>query len=391
MEKKNFTLKTMLMGVLFFAASSYLTAQQTISGSFVSNGATRSYIGAVPDSAETPLRLVLLFCGVTENATQMALRGFNNFLGNNTMVVYPEPLNVNVGFDNSAGVDDFKMVEDLIAHIAMNYTVDLDDLCIGGFSNGGIFTYNLICDFNSPASARPYSFKSFAIVSGAMEAGQANTSDCPIANEVPAIVFHGSQDPVIAYGGGNVPPPVSMATAATETVVDFWAGQINGCSGSPTATALPDSVTETPFASSVELIEYTCTSSPATRLYRINGGRHAWPGGNANFDIAQSRNMDINASALIAEFFESGITISTSETPLDPDAVSVYPNPVKDLLSIETAYSVEQIELFNITGQRVYAATQPNYRISLGDLRPGIYLLKIKTDAGFDVKKIIKE
>lgn len=81
MKKKNFTLKTMLMGVLFFAASSFLTAQETISGSFASNGTTRSYIGAVPDSAETPLRLVLLFCGVTENATQMTLRAFQQFPG----------------------------------------------------------------------------------------------------------------------------------------------------------------------------------------------------------------------------------------------------------------------------------------------------------------------
>lgn len=391
MKKKIFTLKTILMGVFFFAESSYLTAQETISGSFVSDGVTRTYIGAVPDNAETPLRLVLLFCGVTENASQMAVRGFHNFLGNNTMVVYPEPLNVNFGFGNSVGVDDFQMVEDLISHIAMNYTVNLDDLCVGGFSNGGIFTYNLICDFNSPGSAHPYSFKSFAIVSGAMESGQANSSDCPIAKEVPAIVFHGSQDPLIPYGGGNVPPPVSIATEATETAVDFWASQVNGCAGNPTVTALPDIVMETPSASSVELIEYTCTSSPATRLYRINGGRHAWPSGNANFDIAQSRNMDINASALIAEFFESASTVSTSETPLEPYAVSVYPNPVRDLLSIETAYSIEQIELFNITGQRVYVASQHNYRISLSDLRPGIYLLKLKTDAGFEVKKIIKE
>lgn len=391
MKKKIFTLKTTLMGVLFFAASSYLTAQETISGSFVSNGATRSYVGAVPDSAETPLRLVLLFCGVTENATQMALRGFNNFLGKNTMVVYPEPLSVNFGFDNSPGVDDFQMVEDLIAHIAMNYTVDLDDLCIGGFSNGGIFTYNLICDFNSPASARPYSFKSFAIVSGAMEAGQANSSDCPITNEVPAIVFHGSQDPVIAYGGGNVPPPLSIATEATETTVNFWATQINGCSGSPTVTALPDNVMETPNASTVELIEYACTSSPTTRLYRINGGRHAWPGGNANFDIAQSRNMDINASALIAEFFESASTVSTSETAINPNAISVYPNPVIDILSIVTTHPLERVEIFNMTGQSVFSDLNPGTSIELKDFLPGIYFLQIETDAGTEVKKIVKQ
>lgn len=379
------------MGVLFFAAGTYSNAQETISGSFTSNAETRSYIGALPDSPETPLRLVLLFCGVTENATQMQLRGFNDFLGNNTMVLYPEPMNANLGFGNSAGVDDFQMVEDLISHISMNYTVNLNDICIGGFSNGGIFTYNLICDFNSASSTRPYSFKSFAIVSGAMEAGQANSSDCPIANELPAIVFHGSQDPVIAYAGGALPPPVSLATEAIETTVDFWATQINDCSGSPTITTLPDIVTETPNASSVELFEYTCTSSPATRLYRINGGRHAWPGGNANFDIAQSRNMDINASALIAEFFESNSIVSSAKTVLQPISVSIYPNPASNYLSIESSYSVEKVEIYNIAGQQVYASVLPSFQIPLTNLSPGIYFMKIETEAGIDVKKLFKE
>lgn len=379
------------MVFLLFAGSSYLCAQQSISGSFESDGQTRSYLGAIPENPQTPLRLVILFCGATENAAQMELRGFNDFLGNNTMVVYPEPFNVTFGFGNSAGVDDFQMVEDLIAHLSTNHTLDLNELCVGGFSNGGIFSYNLVCDFNDPNSDRPYSFKSFAIVSGAMETGEANGSDCPVADEVPAIVFHGSQDPVIAYGGGNVPPPVSIATEATEVVVAFWAVQINGCSENPTVTALPDNVTETPVASSVELIEYACTSSPATRLYRINGGQHAWPGGNANFDLTQSRNMDINASALIAEFFASASTLSTSETFLDPDVVSVYPNPVKDILSIETPYTLKKIEIFNITGQEVYAHVQPGLQVSTAELRPGIYLMKIETEAGTDVKKIVKE
>jgi polyhydroxybutyrate depolymerase len=321
----------------------------------------------------------------------MELRGFNNFLGDNTMVVYPEPQNANLGFDNSDGVDDFQMVEDLIASLESNYTLNLDDICIGGFSNGAIFTYNLICNFNSPDSTRPYSFKSFAIVSGAMEEGQANISDCPIAAEVPAILFHGTQDPVIAFGGGNIPAPVNITSEDTETTLDFWATEVNNCSENPTTTSLPDVVTETPTSSTVELLEYDCSSSPNTQFYRIEGGMHAWPGGNAQLDLFQSRNMDINASELIAEFFDSSTTLSTSEAILDPNSVSVYPNPAKDFLSIETTYNIERVEIFNITGQRVYAGTQPNQPISLSDLNPGIYLLKIETDAGTDVKKIVKE
>jgi polyhydroxybutyrate depolymerase len=389
MTTKKFTLKNVLM-VFLLAGSSYSYAQQSISGSFESAGQTRSYLGAIPESPQTPLRLVILFCGATENAAQMELRGFNNFLSNNTMVIYPEPFNITFGFDNSAGVDDFQMVEDLISTISSEYTINLNDICIGGFSNGGIFTYSLVCEFNSPESTRPYSFKSFAIVSGAMGSGLANSTDCPVADDLPAIFFHGTQDPVIAYAGGNIPPPVSMLSEATETTIAYWVNEVNGCFSDPEMTTLPDAVTETPVASTVELLEYSCSSSPGSRFYRILGGQHAWPGGNANFDMLQSRNMDINASELIAEFFESSPPLSTSENRLDPNSISVYPNPVAEMLFIETTHSLQRIEIFNITGQQVLSVVSPRPSIELEDFVTGIYLVKIETEAGTDVKKIVK-
>jgi len=368
---------------------STLFAQQTISGSFPSNGQTRSYLGAVPDDPQTPLRLVILFCGAGENASQMVLRGFNNFLGNNTMVIYPEPFNGTPGFDLSTDVDDYQMVEDLITEVASNYTIDTSDICIGGFSNGGIFTYNAVCDFNSTESSRAYTFKAFAVVSGAMEDGTANIIDCPVSGTIPLIAFHGTQDPIIGYTGSFIPPPVNILTEPADTTLEFWATTINDCNSTPTVTALPDVVSETPN-STADLLEYNCTSSPNTVFYRINGGFHAWPGGNANLDIAQARNMDINASELIADFFENPTTVSTNHVNTDPGILSVYPNPVKDVLSIETTYNLKQVEIFNTIGKMVFASEQPDYAIPLDHLTVGTYFLRIETDAGTTIKKIIK-
>lgn len=383
-------MKRFLLLIISVSLCSTMFAQQTISGSFDSGGETRSYIGAVPNTPQTPLRLVILFCGATENASQMELRGFNDYLGSSTIVIYPEPFSA-FGFDNSAGVDDYQMVEDLIADVASNYTINLNDICIGGFSNGAIFTYNLVCDFNSPTSTRAYTFKSFAVVAGAMEAGQANITDCPIANDLPVIAFHGTQDPVVPYNGGVVPPPVNISTEAIEPTLDFWATTINDCNANPTITPLPDVVTETPTPSTVERLEYDCQSSPNTQLYRIDGGLHSWPGGNAAFDITQSRNMDINASELIANFFENQTTVSTTNVNLDPGTVSVYPNPFIGDLSIEATGDLRKVEIYNSTGSHVFSSTNPNSTIALDQLSPGIYFLKIETDAGIDVKKIIKE
>ncbi len=384
-------MKRLLLFALLISCSlfSITFAQQPISGSFSSGGQTRSYLGAIPNFPQSSLRLVILFCGATETASQMELRGFNDYLGTNTMVIYPEPANATFGFGNTNGVDDFQMVEDLIADVAASYSVNANDICIGGFSNGSIFTYNLVCDFNSSSSSRAYQFKAFAIVSGAMGAGEANIADCPIANELPIIAFHGTQDPVIPYPGGTVPPPVSLMSEGIETTIDFWATGINGCNTTPTITSLPDVAMETPTPSTVDLWEYTCTSSPEMKFYRIDGGLHAWPGGNANIDMAQSRNMDINASELIAAFFDNSGIVSISEAELSSE-ISVYPNPAHSVLSFETIHEVKQIKVINNMGQTVLANKKTDHNISLNNLTPGSYFLKIETDAGVAMKRFVK-
>ncbi|TPV33282.1 T9SS type A sorting domain-containing protein [Paucihalobacter ruber] len=389
MKTKKYNLKTKISSLLFLILNFALVAQQSISGSFSSNGNTRGYIGAIPDNLQTPLRLVIMFCGATENASQMQLRGYNNFLGNNSMIIYPEPFNATFGFDNSNGIDDFQMVEDLITNIASNYTINVNDICIGGFSNGGVFTYNLVCDFNSPSSTRAYRFKSFAVVSGAMEASNANITDCPIANELPAIVFHGTSDPVIPYNGGNVGFPLNIQTGATETTVNFWANTINNCTSTPMVTSLPN--TNTTDGSSVELLNYDCATSEETLLYRIIGGQHAWPSGNANFDIAQNRNLDINASEVISQFFEDPTTLSNNDFNNLENEILIYPNPVKDFIVVKSTYNLDKIELFNLKGKVIMSYDQPLTSISLESLESGIYLLKIHAENRKIIKKIAKQ
>lgn len=389
MKTTHYTLKINFFSLAFLLFSSTMIAQQSISGSFTSNGDTRSYIGAVPDNPQAPLRLVIMFTGSLEDAAQMELRGYNNFIGSNSMVVYPEPFDTNLGFDNSAGIDDFQMVEDLIANIDSNYTINLNDICIGGFSNGGVFTYNLVCDYNSPNSTRPYTFKSFAVVSGAMEFGTTNQTDCPIANELPVIVFHGTSDPTIPYNGGNVFFPLFIQTEAIEATVDFWANTVNSCASTPTVTALPD--IDTTDGSTVELLNYDCTTSEPTLLYRVNGGQHAWPSGNANFDIQQNRNLDINASELISQFFEDPETLSTSDFNNTVDQISIYPNPVNDFISVESTYTIDKMEMFNLTGKLVMTYNQPPTRVSLEGLEQGVYLMRIHTETGVTSKKIVKK
>lgn len=388
---KSLSIFTLLISV---SLCSTLSAQQSISGSFSSNGNTRTYIGAIPDAPQTPLRLVILLCDASEDASEMEKRGFNDYLGNNTMVVYPEPYYFMGGFQTDAVANDFLMVEDLITNIASNYTIDVNDICVGGArAGGGSFTYDLVCDFNSTKSTRAYRFKAFAVVSGEMRPNEVNLDYCPIAGEVPLIAFHGTDDYFLNYYG----EPVifqndTIVISPTETTVDFWARTINGCDANPTVTPLPDLVVEPQVPSTVELIQYNCNNCNNTQLYRIVGGLHTWPTSDAtNDNLYGGHNMDIVASQLIAEFFEcTPSVVSTTDVNLDPGSVSVYPNPVVDELSIQVDGDLKMVEIYSPTGKKVLSNVAPDYTISMGHLTSGIYFLSVETDAGTIMKKIIK-
>ncbi len=381
-----------------FSLCSPMFAQQSIAGNFSSNGNTRTYLGAIPDNPEPPMRLVILFCGVGEGAEQMAQRHFNDYLGNNTMVVYPEPWFwlSSFGYEIGSEQDDFQMVEDLIGHIDSNYSIDLNDICIGGLSNGGIFTYDLVCEYNSTTSTRPYRFKAFAVVAGGMDASYVNLDHCNVAKEVPLIAIHGTADPAAFYEGNSYyysgQDTFWYYNAHTEDVVEFWARTINGCDANPSVTPLPDLVIEPQEPSTVELIEYDCDNCSNTQLYKINNGFHTWPTSDAvNDNLYGGHNQDIIASQLIAEFFECPPTVvSTTDLQLNPNSVSVYHNPVVDELSIEVNGDLRRVEIYSPTGKKMLSMVAPDYTISLGHLTTGIYFLSLETAAGTVMKKIIK-
>lgn len=80
-------------------------------------------------------------------------------------------------------------------------------------------------------------------------------------------------------------------------------------------------------------------------------------------------------------------------------AISVYPNPVKDILALEVknpSYSVEKLELYDIRGSKVLEqeiAKSNISQINLSGLNSGVYFAKLIDSSGKNVaiKKIVKE
>lgn len=68
--------------------------------------------------------------------------------------------------------------------------------------------------------------------------------------------------------------------------------------------------------------------------------------------------------------------------------VSIYPNPVNDILNIETAIELQSVEIYNIQGQKVLSSNQKEINVS--DLASGMYMVRIQdTDNNIATKKIV--
>lgn len=71
--------------------------------------------------------------------------------------------------------------------------------------------------------------------------------------------------------------------------------------------------------------------------------------------------------------------------------VKVYPNPVKDVLNINTDKKVNSIEIFSLTGQLIRKLDNNSKQVNVSDLKKGVYLLRVKSEGKDESFKIVKD
>ena len=78
-------------------------------------------------------------------------------------------------------------------------------------------------------------------------------------------------------------------------------------------------------------------------------------------------------------------TVDFNQNNLD---VALYPNPVNDLLNIETVLELQSVEIYNIQGQKVLSSNQK--QINVSNLAAGMYMVRIQdADNNIATKKVI--
>lgn len=124
------------------------------------------------------------------------------------------------------------------------------------------------------------------------------------------------------------------------------------------------------------------------------------------FEIALNQFLNLNAQEHIAQIIFSGQPVGTglvfidnvlfykeSGADLNEEAIQIetYPNPFQDYLIVKSTQNMESLKIFDGTGRMIYAQNELENEITLDlkNLTKGAFLLKIVTQDGEWVKKII--
>ncbi len=182
-----------------------------------------------------------------------------------------------------------------------------------------------------------------------------------------------------AFGYAQTTCPASIKSNSTIDAPTFvLANGQNGC----------NEVTW-PLTILVDGLTYSYVSCSGGNLKYIIDGGQTPP---ASFDVT----VDYG-NGLICDYDVDGnlITLSNQEFYNNKVALNVHPNPITKgkLLNIDFIEDTTGvIELYNITGQKIYSKSiksSKNEAVSINKFNSGIYLMKIRSKGQTQIKKII--
>jgi polyhydroxybutyrate depolymerase len=238
--------------------------------------------------------LVLVFHGAGGRAQGFARHtGFSAVAEREGFVVaYPQGLERrwNDGRGNGTPHDDVGFVRVLLDTLERELGIDRRRVYATGISNGAMFVYRLACDL-------PGAFAAVAPVAGAMPANL--TTGCAHTEPVSVLAFQGTADPLMPYAGGGVAGRRGRVLSAEQSV-SFWAA-VSGCGPQVTVVQEPDRVADGTRVRYTDAGE--CRERRAVELYTIEGGGHTWPGGPPVGRLVGRVSRELDATALIWEFF----------------------------------------------------------------------------------------
>ena len=111
----------------------------------------------------------------------------------------------------------------------------------------------------------------------------------------------------------------------------------------------------------------------------------------SNVIITNTENIDISSLALESgQLTVSGTQLSVEDQELER-SIQLYPNPVKDILSIKSeAIVISKVAIYSVLGKKIKEVKSNFESIGISNLSKGLYIIRIFSDKESITKRIIK-
>lgn len=118
---------------------------------------------------------------------------------------------------------------------------------------------------------------------------------------------------------------------------------------------------------------------------------------NLNFICVDEGEQDLVTDSNWGELgpppMSSTCSLGTSDTLIVNSSVRMYPNPANDKVKVDSEFVISKIELYDLSGRLIQTAFANDFsaELELTNRAAGMYLLKINTEDGIKVEKLMKK
>lgn len=249
------------------------------------------------------------------------------------------------------GVDDSGFLIATLETLETQYTVEPDSIFFAGFSLGACMCHRMAIEHGERINA-------IAAVSGVVGNDLQNLT--PSTN-VDVLEIFGTNDEMISYDNAEI----SLQSYGfyniglpAEATVEYWRA-FNQCEFDPIIEDYPDIQND---GLTFVMHSYINGNSRVAFL-KVNNGLHRWYTGSSN---------DIDYTEEIMKFFTNTIDV-TDVAETTGETLTIYPNPAKDVIHLESS---EEVRIYDLTGQMVMRGQE---NINISSLPNGLYFVKVGT------------
>ena len=112
----------------------------------------------------------------------------------------------------------------------------------------------------------------------------------------------------------------------------------------------------------------------------------------ATSDIDNDSDLDVFATSQLNDkvvWYENLTILSNND--FKSLGIKIYPNPVKEVLVVESPIAIQKVNVYNVLGVKLLEILDNFNEVSMAGLPNGLLLIEVSTEKGTVLEKVVKE